>query len=146
MYFCSMSLPWQALCPPDITEGSQNIPASIAGTSLHHRKREIGNCQQRGSVVCWAPCPWLALLYSNYRHLNDLLTPGTGRSSLFPGIRQRAERETEAQKNKMITHWLRTKRSQSWLVQNWVSSPFCVTLSSTSSGWHWSKNLIKTHS
>lgn len=64
-------------------------------------EREIGNCWQRFSYLL-SSCPWLVLHDRNYRHPNDLLTTGTGKSSLSPGMRKRVESETGAQKNKTI--------------------------------------------
>lgn len=64
--------------------------------------------QRSGLVIYWAPCS--VLLHSNYRHPNNRLSSGAGKSSLSPGTRHGAGGESEAWKNKMMT-----PRSQSWL-------------------------------
>lgn len=88
-------------------------------------EREIGNCWQRFSYLL-SSCPWLVLHDRNYRHPNDFLTPGTGKSSSSPGMKK-------GRKVKQRHRRTKQSRSQSWLVQNWTPGPFRTTLSSTSS-------------
>lgn len=139
MCFCSMSLPRQALCPPDATEGGQNVPASIAGSSLHHRKREIGNCWQRGLVIYWAPCPWLVLLYSNYRHPNNLLPQAQAKAPCI------SRNNAKGRKGNQGTEEQNDHSKVTELVSSELGIQSFLHYTQSSS-WHWSKNLIKTHS